>query len=216
MIDPVDLMLSEAFEQPLVEAARRGEIGAERLLEDDAAPGAVSLAGKAGLAKPGADRSKRCWRRCEIEQTIACGVTCVLDACELSTELLVGLAAFYFARQIGDAREQLCSDCTVHRLGGELTQARFQMFSEGLGRKLRTPHADDAERLRQQTCRGEVVEGGDEQASGEVAGGPENHEAARIRRPRLACRRLRCHGCATLCWTSGSMWALLLRSCTTA
>ena len=216
MIDPVDLMLGEAFEQPLVEAARRGEIGAERLLDDDAPPGAVRLACKPGLAEPGADRSERRRGCCEIEQTVACGVKRMLDARELSTEPLVGLAAFCFARQIGDAREQLGSDRTVHRVGGELTQARFQMFSEGLGRKVRTPHADDAECLRQQTCRGEVVEGGDEQASGEVAGGPENHEAARIRRPRLACRRLRCHGCATLCWTSGSMWALLLRSCTTA
>src|SRR5262249_12886352 len=110
---------------------------------------------------------------------------------------LVGLAAFCFARQIGDAGEQLCGDRGVYGLRGKLAQARFQMFSEGLGRKLRAPHADDTERLRQQTCGGEIVEGGEEQAPGEGAGGPENHKAARVRRPSLICSRLRCHGCAT-------------------
>jgi hypothetical protein len=128
MIDPIDLMLGEVFEQSLIETACRREVGAERLLDDDAPPGAVHLARKPGLAEPGADRSERRRRSCEIEQTVARGVMRILDARELSTEALIGLTAFCFAGKVGDAREQPCSDRSVYGLRGKLAQARFQMF----------------------------------------------------------------------------------------
>jgi hypothetical protein len=46
MIDAINLMLFERSKQLAIEAVRRGEIGPERLLDDDAPPGAVPLARK--------------------------------------------------------------------------------------------------------------------------------------------------------------------------
>src|SRR6266852_5971861 len=63
MIDAVNLMLVENLEQLLVEAASGSEIGAERLLDDDAPPRAILLAREPRLAKLAADRGKGGGRR---------------------------------------------------------------------------------------------------------------------------------------------------------
>jgi hypothetical protein len=74
VIDPIDLVLREYAENIPIERERRGQIVAERLLYDDAAPMAVVLTGETGLSEPLHDGGERlCWG-CEVEQVIAVSV----------------------------------------------------------------------------------------------------------------------------------------------
>ena len=72
-------------------ALRRGEIGAERLFDDDAPPSAVFFARQAGFAEMAADRRKGGRRRRQIEQAVALGPALALDAFKLAADFLVGL-----------------------------------------------------------------------------------------------------------------------------
>ena len=196
-------MLFERCEQLAIEAVRRGEIGAERLLDDDAPPGAVVLARKPRLAEPGADRGESRRGRRKIEQTVMFSIARLLDALELGLQPFVRLRAIRFACEIGHAGEQLLGNGGIHRLGCELAKALFQMAAEIVGGLRRAPDPDDRETVRQQTRRGEIVKGGNEQPAGEIAGGAEDHEAARVRYTCSSRGGIRRHGCAVL---SGSIW----------
>jgi hypothetical protein len=131
------------------------------------------------------------------------GIARLLDALELGLQPFVHLWALRFACEIGHAGEQLHGNGGIHRLGCEFAKALFQMAAEIVGGLRCAPDPDDRETIRQQTRRGEIVKGGNKQPAGEVAGGAEDHEAARVRHTRSIRDGIRCHGCATL---SGSMW----------
>ena len=70
VVDAENLILAENAEQLSIELPRRGEVGAERLLDDDAPPGAVGLARQPQLAEMAADRRKTGRRRCQIERRL--------------------------------------------------------------------------------------------------------------------------------------------------
>ena len=53
---------------------RRAQIGAERLLDDDAPPVPVFLSQQPGVAKPLGDDGERLRRRRQVEQVVAAGV----------------------------------------------------------------------------------------------------------------------------------------------
>src|ERR1700722_11830078 len=73
VIDAENLILFEDAEQRPIERLRRGEIGAEWLLDDDPAPRGAVFARQAGLAEVDADRRKGGrWRR-QIKQAISLG-----------------------------------------------------------------------------------------------------------------------------------------------
>ena len=107
MVDAENLILLENAEKLLIERPRGSEIGAERLLDDDAPPGAVVLPRQAGLAEMAADRREARRRRCQIEQPIALGAALALDAGKLLPKLLVSRLVVGIALDIGDAAEHL-------------------------------------------------------------------------------------------------------------
>src|ERR1700720_4409853 len=74
MVDAKNLILAEDPEQLAIELPRRGEIGAERLFDNDASPCAVGLARQSRLAEMTADRRKTGRRRRQIEQAVAVGL----------------------------------------------------------------------------------------------------------------------------------------------
>ena len=59
MIDAENLILFEDAEQFLVERLRRGEIGAERLFDDDAPPGAVLFAAPGRIRRDGSRSARK-------------------------------------------------------------------------------------------------------------------------------------------------------------
>src|SRR5262249_57928648 len=51
MIDPIDLIFAQDSQDPRIERARRGEIVAERLFDDNPAPTVARLAGEPGTTQ---------------------------------------------------------------------------------------------------------------------------------------------------------------------
>ena len=204
MVDAKDLVLFEDAEQLLIERARRGEIGAERLLDDDAPPGAVFLARQAGFAEMTADRRKAGGRRRQIEQPIALGAALALDALKLVADFSISLVVVGIALDIGDAAEHALDRALIDVPRGEFRQAVGKIGGESLARRCAPGDADQGEGFRQQAFDGEIIKRGHQEPVGEVAGSAENHEAARIGRP--------CRGGGGPRAVSGRHDALALRS----
>jgi hypothetical protein len=89
MVDAKDLVLFENAEQRLIERARGRQIGAERLLDNDAAPGAVVLARQTGVAEVTTDRREACRRRRQIKEPISSGSALFLNAGQFLADLFV-------------------------------------------------------------------------------------------------------------------------------
>ena len=68
----------------------------------------------------------------------------------------------------------------VHLSGGKLAQALHQAVAQLLAGHALAGDADDAESVRQQVARREIIERRDHQPVREVAGDAENHERAGI------------------------------------
>ena len=184
MIDAKDLVLFEDAKELLVERTRRREIGAERLFDDDAPPGAVLLARQPGLAEMCSDRREAGRRRRQIKQAIAFRRALALDAVEFLADFLIGRFVIRVALDIGDAAEQALDHAVVDRTGGKFRQAFGEIGPEGFARRGRARDADQGECLGQQTGGVEIVEGREQQAVGEVARRAENHQTTRVGHPR--------------------------------
>ena len=184
MVDAENLVFFENAEQLLIERARGGEIGAERLLDDDAPPGAVVFARQAGFAEMAADRGKARRRRRQIKQPVAFRAALALDAGKLLADLLVGRVVVGIALDIGDAAEQALDHALVDVARGEFRQAFGEIVGERFAREWTAGDADQGKCFRQQPGHGEIIERGHQQPVGEVARRAENNETARIGRPR--------------------------------
>src|SRR5262249_5739759 len=179
----IDLVLRQQGEELAIEHLRRRKIGAERLLDDEAAPRAVLLAGKTRSAEMIADRRESCWRRGEIEQPISAGVAFALDARELGIELFVGRRIVGIAVEVSGASEQPVGGCLLDLAKRKSAQALRQIAAEGVVGHLAARNADDREGLRKKMRGREIIERGQEQAMSEVSRCAEDDEAAGVRRP---------------------------------
>jgi hypothetical protein len=79
VVDAIDLVFFQQPEELSIERLRRGEIGAERLLDNEAAPRSVLLASETRLPKMATDRRECCWWRREIEKPVTVRVTCLAE-----------------------------------------------------------------------------------------------------------------------------------------
>ena len=180
VIDPVDLVLVHDLQQLGVERPCRGEVGAERLFDHEAPPGAVLLhhTGPAELA--------RGWCECggrgrQIEQAIAAGVLRAFQRIQMLAQAIEGGRVLRIGLDEGDALQQLLGDIVVHGPRRELPQALQQTVAQLVIRLALAGHADDAEFFRQQMLGGQIVERWHHQAMGEVAGDAKNDEGAIFR-----------------------------------
>ena len=71
MIDPIDLVFAQNFQDLRIERPRRSQVMAERLFDDHAAPGAVGLAGQVGAAEMLDDGPEELVSHGQIEQHVA-------------------------------------------------------------------------------------------------------------------------------------------------
>ena len=188
MIDAVDLAFLEMLVQPAIELARRRKIGAERLLDDDAAPSAVDLTHEARFAEMVRDRTERGRRGREIEQSVAVGAECAGGRVHCARQAGIGRGIVEITAQVRKPPQQIVDDLLIDRRGGELAQRVVHARAERVIRHLAAGDADDGKAVRQQPRDGEIIERWHQQTFGQVAGRAEDHEGARIG---LTRRRLR-------------------------
>ena len=196
VVDPVELALVALAKDAGVQLPGRGQIGAERLLDDDAAERSALLLQQAGLPEPVHDRPEEARRHRAVEHRAA------------GDPLLhgrVGLGLLEIALQVvepvPDETPALRVDVVGVELRGRVLAERLQGLGEILAERLVGTviviDAEDREALGQEARPREVVERGHQQALGQVAAGPEDHQRAGRRRLRAAgCRVL--EGCRRL------------------
>ena len=185
----------------IVERARRLQVGAERLLDDDAAELVVALLGEAGLAEPLHDRAEELGRRREIEDGVLMG-SVLQKLVELVTKVdehaLVGYVAAQVMDSLAQPRQRDVLDLVaagfsargLDDLGHRLEEVGAERLLVGIA----AVDAEDGEILVEQALVDEVVDRRHQEALGEIAGGAEDHEEAgrRHRRP-LGLVRLEWH-----------------------
>ena len=189
MIDAKNLILFEDAEQLLIERLRRGEIGAERLFDDDAPPGAVVFARQTGLAEM-ACRSARSRPAASPDRTGGCPWCCARASMRASSlaDFFVGLRIVGLALHIGDAGEKLFRP-RLHRSCGWRISAGFSPGRRETPRStIRSARRRSGRRPPAAGRDFEIVQRRNQQPVREVARRAENHQAAWIGRP----RRRRC------------------------
>ena len=179
VIDPVDLLLIGDLEQFVVERLGRSEARAERLFDHKTPPRTVFLQ-HAGAAELLGDRREGGRRRRQVEQTIAAGLALGLQFVQLLGHCIERGWIARIGFDAGNAFEQTFGDRLIDRTGLVLAQAFQQAFAHVVIRHSLAGDADDAEFFRQQIGRREIVQRGQHQPVGEVAGGAEDDERAGI------------------------------------
>ena len=183
MIDPIDLVLIDDFQQFGIQGLCRSKVGPERFFNHQPPPPAAILLQQTGAAEFAADRQKRIRRRRQIEQPIAAGRPVRFEFFGSLPQSIergrIPRIGFY----AGDAFEQAFGDGIVHRTGCELAQALHQAVAKCVVRRALAGDADHAEFVGQQIGRGKIIKGRDDQPVGKVAGDAEDDERAGIRLP---------------------------------
>ncbi len=165
VIDPVDLVLGEEFEQLRIQCLRGFEIGAERLFHHQPPPcGAVFFLQEADPAELARNRRERIGRRGEVEQAVAAGASRGFQFQELFFQPIErrGIAGIGLNR--GDTFEQALGNRVHDRTGREFPQALHQALAQRGVRQRLAGNADHAEFFRQKAACGEIVERGDDEA----------------------------------------------------
>ena len=141
--DAIDLVFFQQPEELSIERLRRGEIGAERFLDNEAAPRPILLASETRLPKMATDRRECCWWRREIEEPVTVRVTCLFDPREYSIKLLVRRRIVSIAIDVTDAVEQSIRDIIFDLAGPKAAQAFRHVGAECFIGHLAARYADD-------------------------------------------------------------------------
>jgi len=181
VVDAIDLALVQYAENLAIERLRRGQIGPERLLDDDAPPMPIRFADEACISQPVHDGGKHLWGRREVEQDIAAGVIARLDRGQKLGKVLVGRRIVEITLEIRDVRGEPIPVVLRHLAVAELAQADAEVAPERLIVLFGSGDADHGKLVRQQPCLAKIVECRDQQAFREVSGPAEDHQDARIR-----------------------------------
>ncbi len=179
VIDPIDLVLLPVGEHLPVELERGGQVGAERLLDDDAFPAGAVL--EAGAVQLLAEQAEEARRRGEVEEDVAAALVLGVEPGHLGLERLEGAEVVEAGRQVVEAADQVVPRRLVEGMTGvELLDVLAEPGAEGVGRERVHRRAQQREALAQQAVAGEVVERRHQQALGQVAGGAEDEHHARL------------------------------------
>ena len=117
----------------------------------------------------------------EIKEAVAAGAALGVELGEALGQPLVAVGVAEFAAVVEEALGEAGPDFVVNPGAGEFADGLFQLGAEaGVG--LFAPgETDDGKRGGQVAIGGDIVERGDELAVGQIAGGAENDDTARLR-----------------------------------
>src|SRR5271157_4891836 len=178
MIDPINLVLREHGLDVLVEGQCRVEILSERLLDDHSAPAAVLLLGQARPSELPNDLTKKLGRCRHIKKIVLTGPVLLVDRIQRLAQPRVGGRVTEVPAQIMQGFLELlpCLDAMVLGLkeaSGFLPEIVQAQIIDG--------HTQNGKFLGQEVSFFQVIQGRNELAHGEVAGGPEDDHDARSR-----------------------------------
>jgi hypothetical protein len=178
VVDAEDLALAERRVHDLLEAPRRCEVGAERLLDHDPHVRALVVVEPVGLERLGDDREVLRRRR-QVVDAVEREARLLVQRVARRADLRVPLRVVERVTDVGHPLDQPVE----HRLGGlaarELGDRLARLPTELVVRQLAARDADQVEALGQRPLVGQVVEGGQELAAREVARGAEDDQRGR-------------------------------------
>ena len=179
VVDAEDLRLIERLGQRGVDGARRFQIAADRLLDDDARDrrlvGSVDEAGGAELADAGPDEAGGDG---QVEHPIAGDGPFGLDLLDPPLQLVVRLVVVERPRDVEQPPGKLRPLLLVERPPGESRDPVASECAEGGVIQLVPREADHREVGRQHAIHLQVVHGRKELSGGQVAGTPEDDQRA--------------------------------------
>ena len=181
VVDAEDLLLGEVLADQGGQLARGGEVVAERLLDDQARP-AFGLATLADLLD---DHRHRLRRDCEVVDAVAARAALGVELVHALQELVVLAAVREIDRHVVRRLGQPVPDVLVEVVAAELAHRVLHLVAELVVRPLGAGCADDREVLRQELAHRECVQRGEDLAVRQVAGGAEDDQHARLRRPSM-------------------------------
>jgi hypothetical protein len=182
VIDPVDLRLPEDLADLAVQADRRVEVVAERLLDDDPAPAAlVPLVIQADPAELGDDLGELRRLRREVVEVVARRALLAVDRLEGRDQLVEARRVGEVAALVADPRREESPGRLVEREDPRELLERLSVLGPK-GVIVVVPSADrqDDELVGQEIRPPELVEGRDHLAMSEVAGRPEQDQGAGV------------------------------------
>src|SRR5262245_3763430 len=204
MVDPIDLMLLQRFQDLGVKGFGRSQVVTEGLLDDDSTPLTVTLRDKLRGSKRVDRRAEEALGDREIEQAVACRARRFVQSREMLAQPAIGLWIVEIAGQVAHPLAEplprrLCK--LVEMELAAMGDVSFHCISEVRAPLLRAHlaqvDADETKFFGQLVIVCQVVAGGHAEALRQVAGCPENHHDAGRRHGRArALLRGFCSGAA--------------------
>ncbi len=177
MIDAVNLALVPVVQQFLVQLLGRGQVVAERLLDDDALPAGPFL--EAGLVELERDQAEERRGHGHVEERVAAGLVLGVEAADQFVQPGKGRGVVELPGGVIEAPAEVVPGPGVELLAGlKGLDVAAHALAEAIGGQVVHGDADDGELRGQEALAQEVVQGRHEQALGQVARGTEDdHEA---------------------------------------
>jgi hypothetical protein len=179
MIDTVDLIVADYGEKRRIQGARRFEIVAERLLDDDAAPMTVRFIEQAAGRQMLYDRQKELGRGGEVKQTVAAQALRPVHFFENGVQPLPSGCGLEIRRDVAQPGGQPADGLEVATAAARLPEVVCHCFADSLLAEIRKGKTGQGEMFGEQTVRREIVDCGHEKPLRQVARNSEDHHRAR-------------------------------------
>jgi hypothetical protein len=178
VIDPEDLALVEVVMNREIQPARAGEIGSEGFLDDDTPPSLRGRSGESGGPKAlhyGAINRRR-------DGQIVQDILCTVDLAETGVDSLIEGGIVELAVEIEHARGERGRHLVLGCIDAdEFPKAVAKLLPERLVIQTAPRNPEDGEAGRKPIAARQVVDRWQQLASGQVSGGAEDDERARLR-----------------------------------
>lgn len=181
VVDPEDLVGREDLVHDLVELLGGDQVVAERLLDDRAAPGAVLLVGQTVLLELLDDLGEELRRYRQVEGEVAARALRLVEFLDGRLQRLEGVVVVEVALDEAHPLDELLPDLLAERRTGVRLDRVVDLLREVLVLPLAAGETDQGKARRQQTPVGEVIDGGHQLFTGQIARDAKDHQA---RRPR--------------------------------
>jgi hypothetical protein len=183
VVDPEDRLLGEDLVHDVVELPRAGQVVTERLLDDHPAPGVLVVLGQPGTLQLLDDLGESLGRDRQVEGVVTAGAAALVELLDRHRQRVEGARVAELARDEVHALRQVGPDLLAERRARVLLDRLVGDLPEVLVLPVAAGEAHQRETGRQQPPVGQVVDGGQQFLTGEVAGHAEQHEHARPGHP---------------------------------